>query len=175
MFDDLLASIKNEELLSVYTDVENTDTFSAGFLQAISEGFLLLSHVTPYGMYDGYLVKISNNVYRIERDGKYENILTKLYTYKQQKHEKVDIIENNIVRSILYLAKARGYFVTMQLLESGYENIQGKIIDVGEVLTILQYDNYGEENGEAVINILSISELYCDTEKEQTLKLLSVI
>lgn len=133
---------------------------------------VLIHHISPFGLYDGYVVKKIDSVYRIVKDGQYEKKISKLYSLRNQNHGIISIVNNRIMYSLLEHAFLEKLVITVQLFDSGFSDIQGIVLENGNTILIDQYDEYGQKNGNTAINLNDISELRCDTDEEATLKLL---
>ena len=166
-------SLQEQHIISIYTDTENTDRFSAGFIQALTETEILIAHVSPYGLYDGYLLKNPDDIYRLNYGGTYENTIEKLYSIRQQEHQKVSCADNKIKANLLQFALENHLVVSIELNNSGYDDIQGIVnaIDNNLVeLTVLE--STGAIDGYTTTYFNNITLLTCDSDKEIALKYL---
>lgn len=83
MFKDILEKSRNEkEILSLYTNKEDTERFSVGYILGLCEKYCIIALISPSGLYDGYRVIDINEIYKIEYGGDYEKKLKKLYDIK---------------------------------------------------------------------------------------------
>lgn len=57
LLQKLLQSKVEHKLVCIYSNVENTESFSAGYIQQADENMVLIDSVNRQGNYDGYLVK----------------------------------------------------------------------------------------------------------------------
>ncbi len=53
----LLSAMKSQTPVSIYTDNEDVEKFSLGFIQGVSDDFVLLASISPFGFYDGFTLK----------------------------------------------------------------------------------------------------------------------
>jgi len=164
MIEIIKEIIEKKEIASIYTDVDETDSFAAGFIQDINDQNILIAHVSQHGIYDGYIVLKTDAIYRIDRNGQYEQKLSKLYMQRKQSHEAIDIKNNDIVFSVLEHAIKTGAFVNIELLDKECSAIQGLILKNGDTIVIEQYDDFGNSNGETILNKNDIIEIGCDTD-----------
>ena len=169
----LLASEKNQPI-SIYTDKDNTEKFAFGFVQGISDDCLLIASITKYGLYDGYVIKKLEDIYRLEVDDKYGKKLRKLYLLHKQKHSKIDLASKNIVCDLLQHAYKNRLIVTLELHDSNYDDLQGFVMEIpSDLIVIKQLDSYGNNDGTSMISLEDITHIACDSENEMTLKLLA--
>lgn len=75
---------KNKEMICVYSDETDTESFATGYVVGVSDDDIILYHLTPNGNYDGYLLLPINKVFLIEHDTKYSNKI-KYISEKQSK------------------------------------------------------------------------------------------
>lgn len=64
----------------------------------ISESHFLLAHISPQGIYDGFIVKSLENVFEIKYDGKYEKKISNLYQLQNQSHKKVECGTETLIK-----------------------------------------------------------------------------
>lgn len=173
--EDALSRLENlDEMVHLYSDASNTTKFSAGYIKALNEKEILLAHISPYGKYDGYMVKQRKDIYCVETGGKYAVKLEKLHMLENKKHEVINIESLSLFKSLLDFAKEKNKIVSIELLESDLDDIVGyvKWID-NEMAEIKLVDEYGEAEGKSLIYIKDISYIVCDSENEIMLKCLS--
>lgn len=166
-------AMKEGHVLSVYTDKEDTDHFAAGFIQRMTEQYVLIAHVSPFGMYDGYVLKYRADIYRVEYQGQYENKVEQLYRLRHQKHNKVENRTDSLIEDLLNYAYENGVFVSIEINNSGYKDVHGKVQTLqNETVVIRQIDESGNPDGETAINLQDISLVTCDSDEEIAMRLL---
>lgn len=171
---EVLLNCASDCIISVFSDIEDTNKFSAGFLVDVTPEFVAIAHIAPTGLYDGYIVKKTDDIYAVKSGGAYEKNLERLYHLRKQSHAPVPCRAGDTRRSILEFAKENKLIVTIELLESGYDDIQGKIIDLEEdTVTIGEVDHSGNDDGISYISMSDISFIACDSDVESSLKLLN--
>lgn len=78
---------KNKKIASFYTNENNTIKFSVGYIIDYNDEYFVLATISPEGLYDGFVLKETSSVTRINVDGKYENKILTL-----AKYHKTDLI-----------------------------------------------------------------------------------
>ena len=64
--------------------------------------------------------------------------------------------------------------VTIELNDSGYDDLQGFISSIQEDIVIIkQLDDDGNADGESIVYRDDITCVFCDSDKEMSIKLLS--
>lgn len=169
---EILKQCSPEEVIAIYTNSDDTDSFCEGFVKAFNDEDFLIYHISPHGLYDGYIVKKTEHIYRINQKGMYEQKILNLYSFRNQEHNNINIVDNNIMFSVLEYARKNKLVVSIELFESGVNDIQGFVIENEDYICIDQCDDYSQEVGQTHIKLNDISELRCDTDDEIVLRLL---
>lgn len=166
---------ESSHMISIYSDKKNTDSFSVGFISACNEEDYILKSISPRGGYDGYCLRKTGYIFKIEFDGPYERKIQTLVMHKRVRHEEFDFGYEDLIKSILEFALQKQYAVAIELLDSGYFDCIGFITSIeDEYCMIFKLDKYGGQNGAAVIELSDITKINVDTEDEQDLKILYI-
>lgn len=175
MFNEYLCSaMANNVPVSIYTDKNDTDKFSFGFIQGVSNDYILIAAITPFGFYDGYTIKSYIDIYRIESQDKYGKKVHKLYLLHEQKHQLVDNLTDNLILDLIRFANEKHLAVSIELFHSESDDLQGFVADIqGDMVTIEQLDDDGKKDGNSVISLEDITDVVCDSDLQMALKLLS--
>lgn len=175
MFGEYLLAAKTNHIpISIYTDKADTRKFSFGFIQEYSKEYVLINSITPYGLYDGYIILKREEIYRIEKEDCYGKKLHRLYSLQNQSHKLVLKKTDSWLLNLLYFANASRLAISVELLSSEYNDLQGYVLGVEEDRVIIeQLDGYGNKDGYSVVALNDITFVYCDSDKEIALKLLS--
>ena len=103
-------------------------------------------------------------------DGKYEKKIEKLYRIKKQRHETIEIEDKGILFSILAFAKKKKYVICVELQDS---MLSGFVKDYNKkTICIEEITEFGECDGECVIQMEKINIVSVDTDDEQDILLL---
>lgn len=158
----------------MYTDREDTGRFSCGYIAAVTQDELLLSAVSPAGRYDGFLVVRTEDVFALERDSRYTDKIDRLYRARGQRHPAIEAGRGeSLTAAVLRHAQREHTVVTIELWDSGLDDVQGFVTALGdETVTIRQLDDGGRPDGKIEILPEAISALMCDEENRQALKIL---
>ena len=152
----LLNEISNEEIVALYFG--NGDKFFCGKILAVNEDFVVLRSYTPYGVYDGYIVKRINELRRIEQNSKYLKLEI--------------IVSGNCLMSMLCHSVSSGQIVSIELEECD-ELIIGYVTKIEDnIISIKQYNEYGEYDGVSFIYLEDIISLYIDSENERKVEVI---
>ena len=174
MFEPVLLEAKESKVpISLYTDSEDKSKFTFGFILGISDDDVLLGSITPYGFYDGYTIRHLDDIYRVEKGDSYGLRVSKLYKIHSQGHPPLSVT-GDFVQDVLSFSCEYHLVVSIELMNSGYDDIQGFVSSVqGPMVVIEQVNDDGEFDGDTVVSIDDITCITCDSEKESAVKLLS--
>lgn len=175
----LKLSISKHIVVSIFTDRFQPDKCVAGIIEAISNKQFLMKHISPEGLYDGYVIRNLEDVFRVDFNGLYEQRLFKLYMSQNQHHEdfiKATIKDDlNLYKESLIAAKNLKLVVSVTVDQTEtQDSITGwvKFISNSEVV-ISKISFEGLDDGESIIYIDDILKMNCDTSDEKSLKILN--
>ena len=168
MKEKLLELKKKKKNVSVYCS-EDSDKFLYGKILEVNAVEFALLMFTPYGAYDGIIVKSIDEITHIEYDGQYDKKMQKILS-KDIETESYSINDSFITNSILELSIKQKKIVSIELLNSGYDNVVGFVEELLEnKCTIRLVDEYGYEDGFSCFCVDDISQVVFDSEKESTI------
>ena len=170
--EELKRCQKQCQVVSIFTGSEDLGKFTAGFVRAVDNDYVLIAHITPFGAYDGYRVEELEAVRKVKYDGKYEHMLQRLYEIQKQSHPDV-AITGSLISDLLIYAKKHTLLISAELLDSDDDDVQGLVLGIkDDILTIRQVDRFGDEDGTCIVDIRDITVLVCDSDVEAALRLL---
>lgn len=175
MLDELIEKAKKKrKLVSIYRS-ENTDCCITGYILADSDEFLLLGVIDGCGNYDGFMVLKSDAVYRCEMESTYAKRAQKLYSLRGQQHPTIKVQdEEEIIPSIFRFAQETQKVVSIELRESDDYDVKGIVTALNDdAVSIRQLTYEGSPDGDTVILLEDVTEVCCDSQDEQAIKLLS--
>ena len=176
MINSIDYCFRNKIVASFYCDDGNRQNLCVGYIEKFNDSEILLSHISPHGNYDGFILKHIEDVRRIDYGGNYEKKVKKLYKLKKQTHDVIQTFnpdDDEILYSLLDFAKQNDYIVSFEFAENSISGIINGYTD--DVIYLDVIDNYGAENGISIINANEILSVAVDTDHEQDLKLLHSI
>ena len=171
---DCLERFRNSgKVVSLYSDPDNTNKFSCGYILDFDDTYLLMAHIGPVGEYDGYGTIVLDDIYLVGSDRKYENKIEILHSFETKKHIPVKRMVENVILNLLLFAQNESLIVVLDLFSSGLDDVQGfvsSIEDDNDTVTIRTVDEYGEENGSELLSAANIAHIFVDTRKESAIK-----
>ena len=156
---------KQNKNVSIYI-CEDSDKFLYGKPLSVNDNEFALLMYTPYGKYDGIIVKSIENITRIEYDGQYDQKMQKILL-RNIDAENYCIDDSLITSSILELSLKLNKIVSIELLNSGYDDVVGFVDEICDnKCTVKLVDEYGYEVGYSYILISDITQVMFDGERE---------
>lgn len=179
IFTSLLKhSIKEFNMVSVYSNRYQPEKCSVGFVEAVTNEHFFIKHVSPVGTDDGYIVRRMSDVFRVDFGGEYEKRLNLLYTLQNQQHQnffdRKPAKSSNLFRESLIVAKKKNLIVSVCIDETeNQENVVGFVKDINsEGATISRISLNGLDDGESTLILDDVIKIDCDSLDERTLKIL---
>lgn len=175
MLDELIEKAKKKrKLVSIYRS-EDTERFMTGYILACSDEFLLLSEIDCYGNYDGFMVLKRDALYRCEIESTHAKRAQKLYSLRGQQHPTIKVQdEEEIISSIFRFAQETQKVVSIELRESDNYDVTGIVTALDDnAVFIHQLTDDGSPDGDSVVLLEDVTEVCCDSQDEQAVKILS--
>lgn len=164
----------NKKIASFYTNENDTSKFSVGYIVDFNNDYIAFALISPEGLNDGFALKETSSIIRINIEGKYENKILTLSKYHKTIHENLVFKEDNFVLELLKFAKTKGYIVSLELLNSGFYDVQGYIEKIeNNNCFIKQITEYGEVDGISMVELQDISKISCNSSDEKILQILN--
>ena len=163
-----------EKIVCLYTS-RDSENFAAGFVEAVSENHVILRSLTPHGRYDGWLLRVLENVCRIDSGGRYEEKLVSLFRARDQNHPAFlpSTDEATDLGSEMLICAQRGDYAVRIDIGADDDN-EGFVKSVeATTITIERFDVNGHIDSESVIELEYIEKIAVDDEDLQDLKLLA--
>jgi hypothetical protein len=175
-FQLLSRARESENPVAIYTNADSPRSFLAGWVEAVSQEHVVLRHLSPEGRYDGYVLKYIDSIFRVDTEGRYIERLSFLFNARNQNFPPRLLETNdenaNLIVEMLLAAQREDFMVTVEIAADDVENGAVKGVEL-ETATVEVYDYYGVIDREATIHLEAISEVRVDSERLQSLKLLS--
>lgn len=173
MINILRKLCKEEKYAAIYMNLEDSSKFVYGRVLAVNEFEIAIFMISPDGDNDGILVKSVEEVIQIEVDSQYSEKMRKLMEINRPQIYQVEIDNEQIKQSILLFARQEKQVVSLEIHNSGYDNIVGFVNDIkNDLCTIEKINDYGLKDGKAYIQLNNVSQIsYASQEEIRLLKL----
>lgn len=150
--------------------------FSVGFVLAVAANGVVLESLSTRGHVNGWMLRELDDVCRIDHGGIYEEKLQSLYRARGETHAPDFLGETNAQSNlrIELLQASQEHDCAVRLSIGAEEDIEGFVREVGlETVTIEKYNEYGQADGDSVLDMEKIESINVDDEELRDLKLLA--
>ena len=156
-------------LASLYTDPNDPEGFSAGFVEAVDGAHVLSCDLTPWGQIDGWRVRRNSDVLQVLAGEEYEQRLGMLMAHHKQRHRPFftdyPAEDTDLLLSVLLECKNRNEIVSVII---GNEMITGRVTEAnGLRVKIRLFDFFGREAEIETVTLREIEILEIDTQEEK--------
>ena len=175
MFNVLSEILKQNKDACIYTNLEKTNKFHYGKILQVNEDEVAIGMITQDGEFDGILMKPIDSIYRVDVDGQYVQKMQKLCSVSFESYnDKLDA--NNIKASLLLLAQRTQKVISVELINSGYDDVVGFVAEVNNgICSIHIVDEYGFDDGASFQSLNDITQIrYASEDEERILKLWTI-
>ena len=170
----LKKAMNDQKVVSVFARRESTDRFFGGYVLNLDEHYLSMAHISPNGLYDGYVILPIEMIWKVEIGGEYNDTLGVLYRLKKQQHFLLGRTEGkSVIEQVLAFAQKKQLVVTISITEELDDDAVGFVREFNlEQVAMLMVDQYGRKNGECNVVIDPIYLLTCDGADEAASKIM---
>ena len=156
-------------LASIYTDPNDPESFSAGFVEAVDAQHVLMCDLTPWGQIDGWRVRRNADVLSVLYGEEYEQRLAMLLMHNKQRHRpfftEAPAEDTDLLLSVLLACREKGLIVSAVM---GEEMVTGRVLEAnGLRMKLRLLDFFGREAEEETITLREIEILEIDTQEEK--------
>ena len=160
-------------LLQFHIDKDNPESFIVSRVVHKDQISLVLSVLTPCGIWDGFLYLKNAAVTGVDIDEDYLNKLLRLSRIKGQCEPKKLYSQLNSLDSILRYSQTRHKVVGVEFYESGGTDLNGIVIGYDDfIVKIHQIDEYGQDDGLSFVKRESITRMAILSERLIDIELL---
>lgn len=157
----------NGEPVCVFSTENNVEKFKFGRILAFNDEYTALYEIAPNGNYDGVSVIPTDSISHVESGGQYAEKMNKLTSPESYGQFPYTIGTEDIRGQMLEIAHRERKVIRLEILESGIFDVIGIIEGIGDgVVSVLQVDEYGYEDGHAMVLSDDITTIaYCGDEE----------
>lgn len=171
---NLLKKLCSEgKYVSVFFGSSNDSKFIYGKILCVNEKFAAIYMLDLKGNYGGIVAHRTEDILRIEIGGLYGEKMNRLSTSSPAHPEPWPLDEDHIIESLLQKAQDARKIVSIELQDSGYDDEVGFVENLTCNLCVVRKINeYGVEDGEAIMKIQNITQIACESESEEIVEML---
>jgi len=165
-------------LVAVYTDSNDLDVFSAGFVRDVTATHVSMLSLSAHGEEDGVIARRMADIVRVEVGSRYLQQLRLLHENRGKIFhpwgEDRVASRNDCIAAELQRAHDRRLVVTVQLgPDAEQKPLCGFVSECDDnVVTIAALTRYGDNDGVWTVKVSDIHRLNSDTQEEQVLAFL---
>lgn len=161
---------KEKKYVSVYSNSQELTKFIFGKIVGCNENHVVIAAYTPHGLYDGIILIETECICKIEYDNLYAAKMIKLIGLNKKNHDDY-AFKDDLLMSVLKYSMQKEYFMTLELLNSGYDDAIGIVESLAqEYFTIQSVDEYGTLNGSVSVRYSDVTKLSVNSIDEMYLK-----
>lgn len=167
---NLLNEMKEQhKWVALYHNERDHSAFFFGKILAVTENYLVAMSVGLDGAYDGVVLYETEDIFRIEFGSQYEDkILTLLDQPTFENCWLPMIDEHHIMESLLESVQKNQIFLSVELRNSGEDDITGMAVELRDGLLRLNHiDEYGNADGTSYVKLSDITQIFCNMEKQR--------
>ena len=154
-----------------YTNKDKISSFIFGRVLGVNDKHIALYMLSPEGQYDGLLIKRTSSIYRVDWDDQYTQEMKEKIKLNQLPSRELALRDDAFMKSLLSFAKDSKEIVSIELLDSGYDDIVGFVEQVRDETCVIQQINCdGQTDGHSLLFIDDISQIECESQDEIQLK-----
>lgn len=157
----------NNEIISIYVDLEDINAVDTGFVYEVNRDYLILCNLSKKCIYDGLKLFRLKDIFRVDYDTKYEQL------FRTEGNDKVKsgcdiVINDDFILSFLKHSKDNHEVISVCIEVVPNTGITGIVEEYSEDTVVLgMYNEDGEYEGKTCININDISNIHLDTNYER--------
>ena len=169
MHRQLSAYAGTDMLVSIYSDTDEPDSFTLGYLLEIDNDNILLNMIDSFGEENGFCIINLDDIFVFDGDKMYAEKMQKLFLIKKQKREYIE--DKNGSPMLDFLKYACENRLLIEVNED--DNYMGRIVSFSDDTLVLDLtDHYGNDMGTAVMDMNNINILKCQNRYLKDLELL---
>lgn len=148
-----------QDFVALYLYKDDPEVFIFGKVVACDENHFILSTLTQNGFWDGYMLRRTGKVFKVERGGRYErkmNVLSRVRATREKDHPLSVAANVDLKRQLLDTAAAGGHVIGLGVEDSD-PLVCGAVVGMKDgLLSIALLDEYGGDDGLVVLHLEDI-------------------
>ncbi len=147
-------------LTSIYSDRDDYDRFSVGYILSLDSDNVLLEHISPNGIFDGFSIVKKEDIYRLENEGLYLEKIKLLNKIKKEKRHNLPIKTDGclLLNFIDYIVE-NNIFAKISI-NADSPDIMGYIVEASNTdIIVIQINYYGKYDGKTFLLIDDIERI----------------
>lgn len=162
-------------MASLYTEPDDPDAFNAGYVEAVTPRHVLLWAVTPWGQFDGWCLRRTEDVLQVFMGDDFEIRLQMLLQMEDAQYAPLltpaPQAEEDLLQRVLQLAAAEQRIVSVVTGEDTYTGWVRHLDDLRASIEVLDF--FGAPDGERQFPLREMQVVTVDTQEERMYKRLN--
>lgn len=161
--------VGTDSLVSIYTDPDDSDSFTLGYLLEMDNEDILMNMIDSFGEENGFCTIKLSNIFIFDGDKMYSEKMLKLFAIKNQKRKYIQNLSTNSIADFLKYAADNNLLIEVNEDNNyiGHVSYFSK-----EIIELQMIDNYCNDMGTATIDMEHINTLKCQNKYLKDLELL---
>lgn len=159
-------------IASLYTEPDDPDAFSAGYVEAVTQRHVLLWSVTPWGQPDGWLLRRTEDVLQVFMGDDFEIRLQLLLEMDGAVYapllDPASGPEEDLLRRVLQVAEKRGELVSVMTDEDTFTGTIASVDDLRASMEVLDF--FGAKDGVRQFPLREMQVVTLGTQEESMYK-----
>lgn len=168
----LRTACQQHMLASLYTEPDDPDAFTAGYVEAVTQRHVLLFAVTPWGQPDGWHLRRTEEILQVFMGDDYEIRLQMLLEMESVLHTPLldppCTPDDDLPRRVLQLAARQKELVSVITQEDTYTGFVTLLDDLRVTVNLLDF--FGTADGEHQFPLREIQIVTIGTQEEKMYK-----
>lgn len=156
-------------MASLYTEQDDPDAFHAGYVEAVTPRHVLIWCVTPWGEYDGWFLRRTEDILQVFMGDDFEVRLQMLLEMSGVSHTpffaKEPEPDEDLLRRLLQEAQAENRLVSVMMEEETYTGTVQQVDDLRVSLDTLDF--FGAPDGVRQFPLREVQAVSVDTQEEK--------
>jgi hypothetical protein len=171
--------IGKDEIIAVFCEPNDDYSNVYGFANQIDDNYFVSNEISTRGKYDGYMLRKTEDIFRIDCGSYYEVSLRKVAKSLNIKHREIPV-GNNVFMNYIRFAKDSKLVVGVCVNEYGRYDITGYIEGIDEeaetlTIQIISHNKEGAFDGFTIVAFDEVLRMCCDSEGDRFLQTLNEI
>ena len=161
------------EIIQCHIDHSDPESFVVGQLVYFDSNWFLMQDLSSSGHWNGLALYMLSDIVSVDECTDYIDRIKSLIKCRNKSEPFVPPISDDPLLSLLLYAKYSNRIVGLELLASGYRDINGTVDSLTKnTLCVHQIDEFGRADGKSYLLIDAISRCYLDDEESKCLEML---
>ncbi len=171
-FYQLRIACQQHMMASLYTEPDDPDAFHAGYVEAVTQRHVLIWSVTPWGQFDGWCLRRTEDILQVFMGDDFEVRLQMLVEMADLQYAPLldppPEQDEDLLRRMLSLAQQRQEMISIMTPEDTYTGTILQLDDLRVSMEVLDF--FGARDEEKQFPLREMQIVTLDTQEERMYK-----